>query len=134
QPIAKHVEWTLRRQAHPNFIRWSIRNANPPRVWFARGLGITMMLIGFAISGAMFADRTGFNRWTRGFAGFPFQLLGMATLVAGLQGMCVVLHGLHHRQLKPWELWPTDEESNITFDIEKDVQNVELKGPMDVEL
>ena len=34
--VLKTVEWSLRRQAHPNFIRWSICNGNRPRVIFAR--------------------------------------------------------------------------------------------------
>jgi len=40
QQIATSVEYSLRKQAHPNFIRWSICNGNRPRVVFARGLGI----------------------------------------------------------------------------------------------
>ena len=38
--IARSVENALRRQAHPNFIRWSICNGNPARVFFARALGV----------------------------------------------------------------------------------------------
>jgi len=39
-------------------------------------------------------------------------LLGFATLVAAWKGMCVVLHGLHHRHVRPWELFETDGEAD----------------------
>src|SRR5271167_4745587 len=45
--IIRTVESSLRRQAHPNFIRWTICNGNRPRVVFARGLGIATLLLGF---------------------------------------------------------------------------------------
>lgn len=32
-------------------------------------------------------------------------VLGTATLVAAWKGMCVVLHGMHHRHVRPWELF-----------------------------
>ncbi len=41
------VEWSLRCQAHPNFIRWTICNGNKPRVIFARVLGLIAILAGF---------------------------------------------------------------------------------------
>jgi hypothetical protein len=33
--------------------------------------------------------------------------------------MCVVLHGLHHRQLKPWELFRDEETGEYTPDKER---------------
>lgn len=33
----------------------------------------------------------------------------MSTLVAAYKGMCVVLHGLHHRHVRPWELFIQDD-------------------------
>ena len=38
-------------------------------------------------------------------------VIGTATLIAAYKGMCVVLHGLHHRHLRPWELF-TDAEND----------------------
>jgi hypothetical protein len=38
-------------------------------------------------------------------------VIGIATLIAAVKGMCVVLHGLHHRHLRPWELF-TDAEND----------------------
>lgn len=45
-------------------------------------------------------------------------MIGTATLIAAWKGMCVVLHGMHHRHLRPWELFV---EAN-------DASAVELKG------
>jgi hypothetical protein len=49
------------------------------------------------------------SRGWRAFAAF-FWVLGISTLYAAWRGMCVVLHGLHHRHLRPWELWESEEE------------------------
>jgi hypothetical protein len=47
----------------------------------------------------------------RGYRAIPAagMLLGVSTQVAALKGMCVVLHGMHHRHVRPWELF-VDEE------------------------
>lgn len=47
----------------------------------------------------------------RGFRAIPAAglVLGVSTQVAALKGMCVVLHGMHHRHVRPWELF-VDEE------------------------
>lgn len=37
-------------------------------------------------------------------------LIGISTLIAAWKGMCVVLHGMHHRHLRPWELFASDDE------------------------
>ncbi|KAK0737552.1 hypothetical protein B0T21DRAFT_287595 [Apiosordaria backusii] len=105
--VVKSVESTLRQQAHPNFIRWSICNGNPVRVTFARCLGVgtialsTIAAIILTLSSA-----------PRGWRALPAigWVIGIATLVAAYKGMCVVLHGLHHRHVRPWELFVVDEE------------------------
>ena len=121
---ANTVEYTLRRQAHPNFIRWAICNGNRPRVLFARGLGV------FLIVGAVVADIVITLSWAgRGWRVLPLILLvlGFSTLIAAWKGMCVVrpppptpllcanapqvLHGLHHQHVRPWELFDEDEEA-----------------------
>jgi hypothetical protein len=51
-------------------------------------------------------------------------VVGIATLITAIKGMCVVLHGLHHRHVRPWELFADDDtnsvemlcESKATFD------------------
>lgn len=100
--VFKTVEWTLRRQAHPNFIRWSICNGNRPRVIFARGLGIAGILGGI-LTGLLITLSSAGRGW-RVMALIPF-MIGISTLFAAYKGMCVVLHGMHHRHLRPWEMF-----------------------------
>lgn len=101
------AEYSLRKQAHPNFIRWTICNGNRPRVIFARGLGI------FGILAALIADLLiTLSNAGRSWRVIPFLgwFIGIATLVAAYKGMCVVLHGMHHRHVRPWELFSDDPE------------------------
>jgi hypothetical protein len=106
--IVSTVEYSLRKQTHPNFIRWTIGNANPPRVLFARGLGVA--LISFALVANVLLTLSGASRAWRVLP-LVGWLLGISTLFAAMKGMCVVLHGLHHRNLRPWELFTDDNES-----------------------
>lgn len=108
QPIVATVEYSLRHQAHPNFIHWSICNSNKPRQVFAKGLGIALIVFGF-----LYAILTTLSNMSRGWRAFSavFWVLGISTLYASFRGMCVVLHGLHHRHLRPWELWESEESA-----------------------
>ena len=85
--VVKTVEWSLRHQAHPNFIRWSICNGNRPRVIFARGLGIGGVVAGI-ITGILITLSTAGRGW-RVLSLIPF-MIGIATLIAAVKGMCVV--------------------------------------------
>ncbi|KAK1833180.1 fumble-domain-containing protein [Podospora conica] len=105
--VARTAEATLRRQAHPNFIRWSICNGNPPRVLFARVLGAGLIAAGLAAA-VVLTLSTRARGW-RALAALGW-VLGTATLVAAWKGMCVVLHGLHHRHVRPWELFLAEGE------------------------
>ena len=87
QSVLRTIEWTLRHQAHPNFIRWTICNGNKPRWIFARGLGISLVTIGLIIISLLTAS-TASRPW-RVIAAFPI-LLGISTMFAAWKGMCVV--------------------------------------------
>ncbi|KAI9657467.1 MAG: hypothetical protein M1821_003149 [Bathelium mastoideum] len=104
------VEWSLRCQAHPNFIRWTICNGNRSRVIFARGLGVAGILGGLVASILITLSSAG-----RGWRVLPLAgyVIGIATLIAAWKGMCVVLHGMHHRHLRPWELFADPEEDEM---------------------
>ncbi|ESZ94790.1 hypothetical protein SBOR_4809 [Sclerotinia borealis F-4128] len=108
QPIVETVEYSLRNQAHPNFIRWSISNSNKPRQMFAKGLGATLIIFGFFY--AILATLSNMSRGWRAFSAV-FWVMGISTLYAAFRGMCIVLHGLHHRHLRPWELWESEESA-----------------------
>ena len=81
------VEWSLKRQAHPNFIRWTICNGNRPRVIFARGLGVSLITFGLIADILITLSHAG-----RGWRVLPFigYLIGISTLIAAWKGMCVV--------------------------------------------
>ena len=129
------VEWTLRHQAHPNFIRWTICNGNRPRVIFARGLGIGGIVGG--IVAAILITLSNAGRGWRVLSAIGF-MIGISTLICAWKGMCVVsviyftdggngisnhsqvLHGMHHRHLRPWELFAEDDDKNASsFDLGK---------------
>ncbi|KAL1304723.1 hypothetical protein AAFC00_003670 [Neodothiora populina] len=104
---ANSVEFTLRRQAHPNFIRWTICNGNGPRVIFARGLGVAGILAGLLADLLITLSHAG-----RAWRVLPIigYFIGVSTLIAAWKGMCVVLHGMHHRHLRPWELFADEHD------------------------
>ncbi|KAK6860042.1 hypothetical protein PG995_003678 [Apiospora arundinis] len=112
--IARTIENSLRRQAHPNFIRWSICNGNPARVFFARALGVGTILLATVAALVLTLSRVG--RGWRALAAIGW-VIGIATLIAAYKGMCVVLHGMHHRHVRPWELFvegdADDEEASL---------------------
>ncbi|KKY13562.1 putative regulator of g protein signaling superfamily [Diplodia seriata] len=88
------VEWSLRCQAHPHFIRWTICNGNRPRVAFARGLGVFTILGGIVMGILMTLSNV-----PRGFR--------------ALSAIPLVLHGMHHRHLRPWELFTSEDEPTL---------------------
>lgn len=114
--VVATVESSLRHQAHPNFIRWTICNGNPPRQTFAQGLGIGTIVAGIVYG--IVITLSGANRGWRALAFLGF-FIGIATLFAGWKGMCVVLHGMHHRHLRPWELFASDDASSNDYDLKK---------------
>ena len=44
-------------------------------------------------------------------------IVGIATLFAAWKGMCVVLHGMHHRHLRPWELFSEDDDNASSYNL-----------------
>ncbi|KAK4232246.1 hypothetical protein QBC38DRAFT_352952 [Podospora fimiseda] len=124
--VVKSVEATLRQQSHPNFIRWTICNGNPLRVTFARSLGVGTILVS-----TLAAILLTLSRAPRGYRALPAigWVIGIATLVAAYKGMCVVLHGLHHHHVRPWELFVVDENDAELDDIESGERRVRPFDP-----
>ena len=85
--VVSTIEWTLRHQAHPNFIRYAICNGNRPRVIFARGLGIGGIVAGFLT--AIILTLSSAGRGWRALSAIGF-FIGISTLIAAWKGMCVV--------------------------------------------
>ncbi|KAK4948961.1 hypothetical protein LTR10_012334 [Elasticomyces elasticus] len=116
--IITTVEYSLRKQAHPNFVRWTICNGNRPRVIFARGLGVAGIVAGVVADVLITLSHA-----SRPWRVLPFLgwFIGIATLIAAWKGMCVVLHGLHHRHLRPWELF--SDEPKVTANEKRDSED-----------
>ncbi|KAL2147055.1 hypothetical protein VTI28DRAFT_937 [Corynascus sepedonium] len=99
------TEATLREQCHPNFIRWSICNGNPARLTFALALGVGMILAGLVAALVLTLSSTG--RGYRALAAIAW-VVGFAAVFAARNGMCVILHCVHHRHIRPWEFFDLD--------------------------
>ncbi|MCJ1311562.1 hypothetical protein MMC25_005235 [Agyrium rufum] len=122
-PILHNVEWSLRFQAHPNFIRWSIGNTNRPRVIFAHTLAVLFITLGFLA--AILLTLSSVRREWRILTGLGF-FLGVATYIGSRNGMCVVLHGMHHRNLRPWELFEDSEGGGAAAAIDDGASTIEM--------
>lgn len=85
---------------------------------FARGLGISLTLAGLVADILITLSSAG-----RGWRVLPLVawVVGISTLIAAWKGMCVVLHGLHHRHLRPWEMFSDSE----TAELEEKAQSME---------
>ncbi|KAI9752405.1 MAG: hypothetical protein M4579_005629 [Chaenotheca gracillima] len=102
------VDTTLRRQSHPNFIRYSICNSNMPRVMFARISGFMTLLTG--ILTALLIGLTYAPRWYRILTA-PLMFVGGSILIASFKGLCLILQVIHSHNVKPWNAYADDEAS-----------------------
>jgi hypothetical protein len=115
----KTVDSSLRRQNHPNFIRWSICNGNPPRISYARHLGF-----GGISSATTYAILLTLSHVDRGWRAIAFigWAIGVASMVASYRGMCICMHTFsrHHHHIRPWDLFldvdEPEERKKRSFD------------------
>ncbi|KFY28278.1 hypothetical protein V493_03016 [Pseudogymnoascus sp. VKM F-4281 (FW-2241)] len=103
------IEDSLRQQSHPNFIRWAVANGNPPRVAFALWGGIALLLLGTLMALLLTLSRA--PRGYRILAALPW-VIGAVMVGGAKEGMCVCLHAMRARQLRPWELFG-DTEADV---------------------
>jgi len=82
--LKNSIEWNLKYQSHPNFIRWAICNGNRPRIVFARGLGVSLILMGVVV--AFLTTLSHASRGWRALSAILF-VIGVATLIAAWKGM-----------------------------------------------
>lgn len=75
-------------------------NGNKPRMIFGRTLGALNIIFGFVI--AILLTLSVKSRWWRPFAALAW-LLGFNFLLAGANGICLVLYATRDRHLRPWE-------------------------------
>lgn len=112
--VAATIETSLRRQSHPNFVRFCICNGDKPRVTFAQGLGVAGILAGLAVG--LVLCLSGRARPWRLLSAIP-MLIGITTLILGVRGLCVVLNVFHHCHMQPWELFVEEPDSASTYDL-----------------
>ena len=98
--VKRMLDSTLRRQSHPNFVRWSICNGNKPWTLALRIFAVTNITIGFVIAIVLALSKH--SRWWRIFAALEWWF-GITNIIAASQGLCVLLHRLHTRQYHAWE-------------------------------
>ncbi|MCJ1423640.1 hypothetical protein MMC29_001524 [Sticta canariensis] len=114
--VKNMLDMTLRNWAHPNFIRWSICNGNMPRTYFLRGFAIMIITIAFII--AILFTLSSASRWFRIIAAAEWWF-GITNLIAASQGLCVLLHRRHTRNIRPWEIAEThNRRRDFSVDIE----------------
>jgi len=107
--VIRSVESSLRHQNHPNFVRWSICNGNPPRISFARYMGWAGVFNAFMIAILLTLSRI--NRGWRVTA-IPVFFLGAWAVVASYSGMCICMHifSRHYQHIRPWDLFEDEED------------------------
>lgn len=99
-PVFLAAETALRGHSHPNFIRWSIRNINRPRILFARAIGA--LLIAIAVVLDIILILSNFHRLTR-ISALPFWYVGLYILLIEGRGISSTLYMNRKRHLRPWE-------------------------------
>ena len=112
--VKRMLDTALRKQAHPNFIRWSICNGNKSRTIFLRSFAVMVITIGFAIATVL--TLSSYSRYWRIFAALEWWF-GITNLIAAYRGLCVLLHRLHTRNIRPWE---TADDVNRSANFSRD--------------
>lgn len=84
-------------------------NGNRPRIIFGRTLGVLTILFGFLI--AILLTLSFKARWWRLFAALAW-MMGFNFLLAGANGICLVLYAVRGRHLRPWEQFHNELSSS----------------------
>jgi hypothetical protein len=96
------AEANLKGCSHPAFIRWSISNAEKPRLVALCSISGFLFVLGLAIDTILVLS--GLTRYIRLFC-LLLWWPGISILVAAARyRICLILHLMNQRQLRPWEL------------------------------
>ncbi|PGH10799.1 hypothetical protein AJ79_05272 [Helicocarpus griseus UAMH5409] len=108
--VAEAVEWVLRQQSHPNFIRWTLSNSNRHRLLVARVLSCTALFFGL-VAGILPI----FSSATRAWRALSALILlpGAIAFLSSWDGACILFLFLNRRQLHPWELFSDEDEHTL---------------------
>ncbi|EFQ97188.1 hypothetical protein MGYG_00231 [Nannizzia gypsea CBS 118893] len=106
--VVQEVEWNLRQQSHPQFLRWSLNNSNSSRLLCARVCSMLIIAFGLALAIVLV-----FSKAHRGWRMFSALLLfpGIASLIAAMEGTCMLFLCFYKRQLHPWEVYGATNEA-----------------------
>ena len=102
------AEAALRRQAHPNFVRWSVANGNPPRISFARTAGL-LGLLGASLAALLLTLSRQARAWR--LLALIGWLPGIWAVAASYSGMCICMYALGRgrQHVRPWDLFEDAE-------------------------
>ncbi|KAK2774893.1 hypothetical protein FQN53_003407 [Emmonsiellopsis sp. PD_33] len=108
--VREGVEWVLRQQSHPNFIRWTLSNSNRHRLLVARVLSLTALFFGL-IAGVLPI----FSSATRAWRALSALILlpGAIAFLSSWDGACILFLFLNRRHLHPWELFSDEDEHTL---------------------
>lgn len=112
--VAATVETSLRRQSHPNFVRFSICNGDKPRIAYATLMGWTNLAFGLIMG--ILITLSNVPRGYRAFSAF-FIILGISTLIMAKRGICIVLNTFHQCHLQPWELFEEEPDTESVYEM-----------------
>ncbi|KAK2039990.1 hypothetical protein LZ31DRAFT_56365 [Colletotrichum somersetense] len=100
-------EAVLRGKLHPDFIRYSMANANRATTRLLRLVGCLLLFLGLALDAVLVLSP--FSRYYR-LTSTPLIFAGLAILVAAIDGVSLSLYLARRRQIRPWEV-PEDLEA-----------------------
>jgi len=112
--VAATVETSLRRQSHPNFVRFSICNGDKPRIAYATLMGWSNLAFGLIMGILLCLSQA--PRGYRAFSSF-FVILGISTLIMAKRGICIVLNTFHQCHLQPWELFEEEPDTESVYEM-----------------
>jgi len=103
----------LRGAPFESFRQTVVRNANRDRIRFAKALGIMLLYLGILTNVFLLLSNA-----PRPYRALPsiLYILGTSCLICACKGICVLLHNRKRRQLRPWEIFLTEEQYNDQHD------------------
>jgi len=132
-PAFLAVEENLRSNLHPAFIRWIRSNANPASMYFLRTLGVLAVMIGMGLDAALILSRL--SRFLR-IVCVVFWWPGLTVFIAACKSLCLLMHMRDVRELRPWEIFPGDTESEgeTAKDVYTYTPQTRTSGPLSAEM
>ncbi|GKT47048.1 uncharacterized protein ColSpa_07229 [Colletotrichum spaethianum] len=97
----ERVEALLRGKLHPDFIRYSIANANRVATRLLVLLGIFLLVLSLVLDVILILSRA--SQYYR-LLPTPVLFVGLMILIAALDGVSLSLHLSHSRHVRPWEV------------------------------